>query len=1007
MKRTSIFKVLLLLLLMAGKLNLHAQIQHYSIGGAENEVAVAVKDLPDGSGKIIAGYRYDVLLPGATDISNAQMFVLKVNPAGTAILWQEEFGLAGTNNLIQDMIITHDNDIVLVGTMGRSNTFLNNHAAILKFRSTDGVLLWQHIFNASTVGGEIFYGVTELGASRGYALVAIGGYDHRPGFSDGLLAVYSAAGALQYSERYASSYNNSESFSGICTSADGNDVYIVGYVRAIVFHDGRVHMYRTDPSLTFGSMVWSRYFNFVLAGVDTKGNSTNLTLNNNFFSDVFLRNDKLIIMGGSLNAFTFTGGAGESISRMRADGTGPMELWQIQNSGQNYSGPTKLFPINDDILVNLQTPTNVWFDPIIWLTGTFTNSVITPVTSLSGMTTNPPVQLLTNLPGIHSLFDLDYTSSGDLYMAGSTTDAGGFGNNDVYYVSALVSISDSGCWNPDSVGMKPYTPDEVFPTFTVSTFPVTTVSVTPIPTTFGIKTLCDSLPPHPFQCDNRSFDEGLTDLTFTSTYTDTGGCAFVVTATGITAPGWTMLGYLWTYGGSSVWDLTSSSTDVKVITLGYSGTDIVHVKFFAVNANGDTCYTDRTIDLECNRPPCFFKNCSKMIVTPISSGDSCTFTACVDICTAYRILGYSWTLSTGGSVTHHTSATHDCWTFTIPSGVTATVQVIAHIVDTNFADGTDPCCRAEFSEEVTCKKIPPEGCDCFDEGATHVTVGSLTSTIFQCRYVVTANTALNNPQCQILGYEWITSSSSTFIPSSLTSNARIVVLAAGTTETVQVNILAISPSGDTCVITRYVVLDCPGVSGGFCDCFDEPGSSITSYLALTTDGCEYTVSAFAPLLNNNCNIVAHQWSVNGLSSPMVYSGSNFENRTVTMLAGTSTVVSITFFAISPTGDTCTIVKTITLECQGGMHPSKPGAGNPATDHKISVFPNPTNEDVTVSSTDQAISTVEVIDVNGKKVGNYTFKNVKSVNIPMENRAPGAYMFKINKTTSVVVMKGSK
>jgi hypothetical protein len=119
------------------------------------------------------------------------------------------------------------------------------------------------------------------------------------------------------------------------------------------------------------------------------------------------------------------------------------------------------------------------------------------------------------------------------------------------------------------------------------------------------------------------------------------------------------------------------------------------------------------------------------------------------------------------------------------------------------------------------------------------------------------------------------------------------------------------------------------------------------------------------------------------------------------------VVSITFFAISPTGDTCTIVKTITLECQGGMHPSKPGAGNPATDHKISVFPNPTNEDVTVSSTDQAISTVEVIDVNGKKVGNYTFKNVKSVNIPMENRAPGAYMFKINKTTSVVVMKGSK
>ena len=103
----------LLLLILLLPTFAYGQMTQYIIGDAGNEIATRVQYVPSDGSSIIAGYTYDIVA-GAT--ANAQAFVLKVTSTG-AIAWQKTFGLPGTNNLIQDMIITQDNNIVVVGTV--------------------------------------------------------------------------------------------------------------------------------------------------------------------------------------------------------------------------------------------------------------------------------------------------------------------------------------------------------------------------------------------------------------------------------------------------------------------------------------------------------------------------------------------------------------------------------------------------------------------------------------------------------------------------------------------------------------------------------------------------------------------------------------------------------------------------------------------------------------------------------------------------------------------------
>ena len=416
-------KVLLLLLLLP--VFAFGQMTQYVIGDAGNEIATRVHYMPSDGSSIIAGYTYNIVGGAATD---CQAFVLKVTSAGT-IAWQKTFGLPGTNNLIMDMIVTQDNNIVVVGTVaGTGAVYTDNTAAILKFNSTTGALMWQNCFRdaATTTAGEFFFGVTELTDGTG-RLVAVGSHNYTASGSDALICVFQGTGALIYNEVYQIS--NGDELEDVCTSADGASVYICGEFVGD-YKDGRVFSY--TPGTTTGTINWSQYFDFYLFG----------SLQDNFFDRIYLSGTKLCVQTSSILDYTTTGGSGQGILTMNAaDGSGA-QLYGVKNSGAAYANAPSFTCVTSDHIFTIQSPAAADYDPIIWTGGVITSTVITEITSLSAGTYNPPVRFSSTLVGEHNIEDIHLTPSGTgLIMAGGTNVSSGFGNNDIYYVSCGTGLA--------------------------------------------------------------------------------------------------------------------------------------------------------------------------------------------------------------------------------------------------------------------------------------------------------------------------------------------------------------------------------------------------------------------------------------------------------------------------------------------------------------------------------------------------------------------------------------
>jgi hypothetical protein len=508
MKNTRLFKLIFLMAVLISSIRAYAQSTlQVHIGGPDNEIATQVKVLQDASGTIIAGYTYDVLPFGATDITNAKMILMKINPAGNTILWQEKFGVDGKSNTIQNMIITHDSNIVVVGTIGRDAVYNSNTAAIMKFSSADGHMIWQQNLSdvAQTIGGEIFFGVTELGANadptRNYALVAVGIHNFVPGGNVGMVCVFNEHGGYLYAETYhvVNAFGGSGLY-GICTDPDGKNVYIVGsYSGNTNSGNAQVHKYTPLVTAVSGTMVWNQYFDFTLPGAVTDITGTHpgpLALQNNFFNDVYVAGGKLLIKGGSLHNFTTTNGDGENICRMNAmDGTGA-ELWQLQNSNMDYANSSKLALVNNDHIYNVQAPANLWVDPELALTGFSSNAVVTNITSLTTPPALPSTAKFTSpgAGGIHALLDMNISGS-MLYMAGSTNDGLSFGERDIYYVITPMSLPIDSCNTPDTTALLPVNIMYVPEALQLNKFTPQFINVLPVATDYHIARICGCFPP--------------------------------------------------------------------------------------------------------------------------------------------------------------------------------------------------------------------------------------------------------------------------------------------------------------------------------------------------------------------------------------------------------------------------------------------------------------------------------------------------------------------------------
>lgn len=472
-------------------------------------------------------------------VQNADMILLRVSNTGT-IMWQEQWGTTN-DDLVQDMIITKDGNIVLVGTVGRSSVYAGNVAAIMKFNAATGAVMWQNYVqdNVITAGGEVLLGVTELVNGD---LVAVGGHNWTPSGSDGMICTFNGGTGALINNRYLGITNGDE-FEGVVSS--GNDVYICGEYDGNSYKDGRVIKY--DPIAQV--VLWSKYYDFTQVP----------NLSANYFSDIYLVGDRLMIEGGSAFNYSTSGGSGQFILTIDTFGNAP-QLRAMQENA-TYVGDTKMVPVSTDHVFTIQSPTNSFYDAILWTSTATINTAVTEITSLSSSTANTPVKFqLAN--GQHSFFDLRLYNA-LLYMAGTTNDPGGFGNNDIYYVVSntnLASNNHTCALKTDTITIT--TPIITYPTpsYTVNTFVANDpYNFTPTPLNYKVNKICGDTITPPCSINGQ--------LSVVQTGTDSAGnCIFTATITAST--GSTILGYEWNIPGMPPFIIyTSGSSDVEVFTL--------------------------------------------------------------------------------------------------------------------------------------------------------------------------------------------------------------------------------------------------------------------------------------------------------------------------------------------------------------------------------------------------------------------------------------------------------
>ena len=297
---------LILLILLVSTDSAKAQMTQFCIGGPNNEMATKICYMASDTSTIIAGYSYDII--GGTAL-HAQGIIMKVTKTGV-IAWQKSFGTPGTNNIVRDMIITADNNIIVVGTVkGTGALYSDMTAAILKFNSATGALMWQNCFRATpaTAGGELFQGVTELTDGTG-RIVAVGNYNGTPSGAASMISVFTSTGTMIYNEVY--DIASGDDFASVCTSAAGNSVYICGEFVGD-YKDGRVLSY--TPGATSGVVNWEKHFDFYVYG----------TLQDNFISKIVLQGSTLVMGGGCVHNYSLTSGEGNYVATMNAaDGSG-------------------------------------------------------------------------------------------------------------------------------------------------------------------------------------------------------------------------------------------------------------------------------------------------------------------------------------------------------------------------------------------------------------------------------------------------------------------------------------------------------------------------------------------------------------------------------------------------------------------------------------------------------------------------------------------------------------
>jgi len=308
---------------------------------------------------------------------------------------------------------------------------------------------------------------------------------------------------------------------------------------------------------------------------------------------------------------------------------------------------------------------------------------------------------------------------------------------------------------------------------------------------------------------------------------------------------------------------------------------------------------------------------------------------------------------------------------------------------------------ADWNNNVIREVAPADSAHpCVDSSS--ISLSAITDLMGNCHYFATARITTSN---YVLGYEWSGVGTATIHHTHSDSDYYSFILPAGSSGTVSVTAYLIdtnfvdTTSGPCCQATFSQTVTCAVPP---CNGFDTMRTRVFGRGGDMPDSCRFNLTAQSFTMPG-WSIVEYDWYILPSLTPAVvdYSTMPLDNVTFTFILGYVGDIQVVFKAVNRFGDTCTCTKTIHLDCSA--HSAGRHAGT-ATGAGISIFPNPTDNAVTISSTDEEITTIQVIDVNGKKVKDYSFDHVMQANVTLDNLPPGAYLLKVNNGTSKVVTK---
>lgn len=495
------------------------------------------------------------------------------------------------------------------------------------------------------------------------------------------------------------------------------------------------------------------------------------------------------------------------------------------------------------------------------------------------------------------------------------------------------------------------------------------------------------------------------------------GCCYRLTATADLIGKCHIRSYTWDIDGAVTVIPSSSATNIQIAHVPDGGSIDVTVTITATDENGRECQITRTLTLKCGCK-CFDDRATKLdfvklstdackypagtisgpddgsdgsdvIVDGPGSGSGCCYqvTALAGLINKCRITSYIWNVN-GVISTVTTSAISSTRIIHVPASGIVDITVTITAVD----DKGIPC-SVERTLRLSC------GCSCFNDATTTAMQSGSVSVPGGCSVTATAYASVNDP-CKIIYYKWESAiTSPAIVYSTLTSNSMSFAVGTGASLVATVTIAAVDANGDTCFIQKTVKLSCGRLSFGCC--FDSTGSTLT-YLQSSDRyrNCIFYITANAVLRDRRCRFIGYIWT-----TPTGSTGITSSSTYPLLLASASgATVTVTFLAINAYGDTCKMVKTLDLRCRPVFGRGAGQSNEDELKEQINVSPNPTNGAITVSSETISINTITVIDVNGQKVGNYTYDHAKSVTVSLDKLVPGTYLLRINNEISKTVIK---